>query len=97
MLDSIASLTPPVIEQLVGFGTVFGGALGLVPFSIARSQGKKQFATIALIACLVSGYSYGEKLALPVFASLSIVAIASGKASTQKSPQLEPVDVEIDS
>jgi hypothetical protein len=86
MLDSI--------EQLVGFGTVFGGALGLVPFSIARSQGKKQFATIALIACLASGYSYGEKLALPVFTSLSIVAIASGKAATQKSPQLQPVEIE---
>jgi hypothetical protein len=88
MLDSI--------EQLVGFGTVFGGALGLVPFSIARSQGKKQFATIALMACLVSGYSYGEKLALPVFASLSIVAIASGKSSTQKPPQFEPVDIDLD-
>jgi hypothetical protein len=89
MLDSI--------EQLVGFGTIFGGTLGLVPFSIARSQGKKKFATIALIACLVSGYSYGEKLALPVFASLSIVAIVGGKASTQKSPSLEPVQIERDS
>jgi hypothetical protein len=88
MLDSI--------EQLVSFGTVFGGALGLVPFSIARSQGKKQFATIALIACLATGYSYGEKLALPVFASLSIVAIASGKASTEKSPQMERVKIDRD-
>ncbi len=88
MLDSI--------EQLVGFGAVFGGVLGLVPFSIARSQGKKQFATIALIACLVSGCSYGEKLALPVFASLSIMAIANGKASVQKLPQLEPVEIELD-
>jgi hypothetical protein len=89
MLDSI--------EQLVGFGTVFGGAVGLVPFSIARSQGKKQFALIALIACLAAGYSYGEKLALPVFTSLSIVAIASGKAATQKSLPLEPVEIEFDS
>jgi hypothetical protein len=85
------------IEQLVSFGTVFGGVLGLVPFSIAHGQGKKQFATLALIACLLSGYSYGEKLALPVFTSLSIMAIASSKASTQKSPQQEPVQIEIDS
>jgi hypothetical protein len=89
MLDSI--------EQLVSFGTIFGGVLGLIPFSIARSQGKKQFATVALIACLLSGYSYGEKLALPVFTSLSIMAIVSGKASTQRSPQPEPVQIEFDS
>ena len=88
---------PDSIEQLIGFGTVFGGALGLVPFSIARSQGKKQFATIALIACLAAGSSYGEKLVLPVFTSLSIVAIASGKASIQKFPPLEPVEIELDS
>jgi hypothetical protein len=89
MLDSI--------EQLVGFGAMFGGALGLIPFSIARSQGKKQFATIALMACLFSGYSYGEKLALPVFTSLSIMAIAGSKASTPKLSQQEPIRIELDS
>ncbi len=83
MLDSI--------EHLVGFGTIFGGTLGLIPFSIARSQGKKQFATIALIACLLSGYSYGEKVALPVFASLSIMAIASSKELAPKPTQHQPV------
>jgi hypothetical protein len=88
MLDSI--------EYLVGFGTIFGGTLGLIPFSIARSQGKKQFATIALIACLFSGYSYGEKLALPVFTSLSIMAIASSKESAKKTSQHEPVQIEFD-
>jgi hypothetical protein len=85
------------IEQLVGFGTIFGGALGLIPFSIARSQGKRQFATIALIACLLSGYSYGEKLALPVFTSLSIMAIAASKTSAQKLPQPEPAQIDLDS
>jgi hypothetical protein len=87
MLDSI--------EHLVGFGTIFGGTLGLIPFSIARSQGKKQFATVALIACLLSGYSYGEKVALPVFASLSIMAIASSKESTLKPTQYQPVQNEL--
>jgi hypothetical protein len=86
MLDSI--------EHLVSFGTIFGGTLGIIPFSIARSQGKKQFATVALIACLVSGYSYGEKLALPVFASLSVVAIASSKDKATKEIQSEEVLVE---
>jgi VIT1/CCC1 family predicted Fe2+/Mn2+ transporter len=76
---------PESIEHLVGFGTIFGGALGLVPFSIAHSQGKTQFATIALIACLASGISYGEKLALPVFTTLSVVAIASSKNPSLKS------------
>jgi hypothetical protein len=87
MLDSI--------EHLIGFGTIFGGTLGLIPFSIARSQGKKQFATVALIACLLSGYSYGEKVALPVFASLSIMAIASSKESTLKSTQYQPVQKDL--
>jgi hypothetical protein len=87
MLDSI--------EHLVGFGAIFGGTLGLIPFSIARSQGKKQFATVALIACLLSGYSYGEKVALPVFASLSVMAIASSKESTLRPTQHQPVQKEL--
>lgn len=89
MLDSI--------EQFVSFGTIFGGALGLVPFSIARSQGKKQLATIALIACLLSGYSYGEKLALPVFTSLSVMAIVTSKTSAQKLPQSELAQIDLNS
>jgi VIT1/CCC1 family predicted Fe2+/Mn2+ transporter len=79
------TVMPESIEHLVGFGTIFGGALGMVPFSIAHRQGKKQFATIALIACLTAGISYGEKLALPVFTTLSVVAIASGKNPSPKS------------
>jgi hypothetical protein len=80
---------PESLEHLVGFGTIFGGALGVVPFSIARRQGKKQFATVALIACLASGISYGEKLALPVFTTLSVVAIATTKNPSVKSEQRE--------
>jgi hypothetical protein len=70
---------PDSIEQLVGFGTIFGGLLGLVPFSIALKQGKAKYAVAALAACTIAGSSVGEKMALPVFSSLTVVALVTTK------------------
>jgi hypothetical protein len=65
--------------ELLGFGTIFGGLLGLVPFSIALHQNQKQYAVVALMACTIAGASVGDKLALPVFSSLTVVAIVNAK------------------
>jgi VIT1/CCC1 family predicted Fe2+/Mn2+ transporter len=70
---------PDSIEQIVGFGTIFGGLLGLVPFSIAMQQGKTKYAVAALAACTIAGTSVGEKMALPVFSSLTVVALVQAK------------------
>jgi uncharacterized membrane protein YhiD involved in acid resistance len=69
------------LEQLLGFGTVFGGLLGLIPFSIARHQGRKQYAVVALAACIISGSTIGSKLALPVFTTLTVMALSTTKTS----------------
>ncbi len=66
-------------EQLLGFGTIFGGLVGLIPFSIARHQGRKKYAVTALAACIISGSAIGPKLALPVFTTLSVVALSTTK------------------
>jgi hypothetical protein len=63
------------LPHLLSFGTVFGGLLGLVPCSIALKQGKTPYALAALMACTIIGATAGEKMALPVFSSLSVVAI----------------------
>jgi hypothetical protein len=70
---------PDSIEQLIGFGTIFGGLVGLIPFSIARHQGRKKYAVTALAACIISGSAIGPKLALPVFTTLSVVALSTTK------------------
>jgi hypothetical protein len=69
------------IEQLLGFGTIFGGLVGLIPFSIARRQGRKQYAVTALAACIITGSAIGPKLALPVFTSLTVMALSTAKNS----------------
>jgi hypothetical protein len=65
--------------ELLGFGTIFGGLLGLVPCSIALNQGKKQYAVAALLACTIAGSTVGDKLALPVFSSLTVAALVTAK------------------
>jgi hypothetical protein len=69
------------LEQLIGFGTVFGGVIGLIPFMIARSQGRKQYAVMALAACIISGSTVGAKLALPVFTTLTVMVLSTSKTS----------------
>lgn len=69
------------IEQLLGFGTIFGGLVGLIPFTIARKQQRHQYAVIALMACLISGSAIGPKLALPVFTTLTVMALAQDKTT----------------
>jgi hypothetical protein len=69
------------IEQLLGFGTIFGGLIGLIPFSIARQQQRHQYAAIALVACLMTGSAMGPKLALPVFTTLTVMALAQDRTN----------------
>jgi uncharacterized membrane protein YhiD involved in acid resistance len=69
------------LEQLLGFGTIFGGLVGLIPFSIARHQGRRQYAVVALAACIISGSAIGPKLALPVFTSLTVMALTTAKSN----------------
>jgi hypothetical protein len=69
------------LEPLLEFGAVFGGLLGLIPFSIARHQGRKKYAVTALAACIISGSAIGPKLALPVFTTLSVVALSTTKTN----------------